>query len=97
MLKKGGEDVWMQNLRLSMLTLPFATLTMVATDWSRIQTGGLFQGWTPLVWAITVGQHFDLPKNAFVGFSGSRWAACGSGDEVRGQRAQDLLPDDCHR
>ncbi|CAJ0579546.1 unnamed protein product, partial [Mesorhabditis spiculigera] len=54
MLKKSSVDVWMQNIRLSMLTAPFAFATMFASDFSKIQEGGFFQGWTPLVWLMTI-------------------------------------------
>ncbi|CAJ0929142.1 unnamed protein product, partial [Mesorhabditis belari] len=53
MLKKSSVDVWMQNIRLSMLTAPFALITMFASDFSNIQEHGFFNGWTPLVWVMT--------------------------------------------
>ncbi|PAV60572.1 hypothetical protein WR25_23133 [Diploscapter pachys] len=53
-LKKYKTDMWTQNIRLGLLTLVFATFTMIASDAGAIAVGGLFQGWTWLVWLVTV-------------------------------------------
>ncbi|CAD6194238.1 unnamed protein product [Caenorhabditis auriculariae] len=54
MLKDASADVWIQNIRLSLLTLIFAALTMVVSDFTKIIDDGFFQGWTSIVWLVTV-------------------------------------------
>uniref|UniRef100_A0AC34GQN8 Uncharacterized protein n=1 Tax=Panagrolaimus sp. ES5 TaxID=591445 RepID=A0AC34GQN8_9BILA len=44
-------DIWLQNIRLSVITLPFAILT-VGHDREIIQENGFFYGWNWLVWLI---------------------------------------------
>ena len=65
--KKSSCDIWLQNIRLSIITLPFAILT-VAKDHQilekskvllkYIQRGqisdGFFHGWTNLIWIIAL-------------------------------------------
>jgi UDP-sugar transporter A1/2/3 len=45
-------DIWLQNIRLSVITLPFAILT-VGHDRELLQQNGFFYGWNWLVWTIT--------------------------------------------
>uniref|UniRef100_A0A914D678 Uncharacterized protein n=1 Tax=Acrobeloides nanus TaxID=290746 RepID=A0A914D678_9BILA len=52
-LKKSSCDIWLQNIRLSMITLPFALLT-IAHDSSVISQYGFFYGWSPLVWVVSI-------------------------------------------
>ncbi|CAI5449139.1 unnamed protein product [Caenorhabditis angaria] len=53
MLKNSTADLWIQNIRLSLLTLFFAAITVLVTDSERIYTDGLFQGWNWIVWLVT--------------------------------------------
>uniref|UniRef100_A0A7I4YM90 UDP-galactose transporter n=1 Tax=Haemonchus contortus TaxID=6289 RepID=A0A7I4YM90_HAECO len=54
MLKNVNSNMWIQNIRLSLMTLVFATFTMWSSDGSKIMEKGLFQGWTYLVWTMTI-------------------------------------------
>ncbi|KAK6057003.1 Nucleotide-sugar transporter [Cooperia oncophora] len=54
MLKNVNSNMWIQNIRLSLMTLAFATFTMWSTDGQKIVEKGIFQGWTSLVWTMTV-------------------------------------------
>ncbi|CAI4225938.1 unnamed protein product [Auanema sp. JU1783] len=63
-LKDPTSDMWVQNLRLSLMTLAFSLATMIISDGEKIKQGGLFQGWTDLVWLITI-------LNAFGGLTTS--------------------------
>ncbi|CCD64474.3 Nucleotide Sugar TransPorter family [Caenorhabditis elegans] len=55
MLKNSSADVWIQNIRLSILTLLFAGITMLSKDGDAIITGNIFHGWTWIVWLVTIG------------------------------------------
>uniref|UniRef100_A0A914PH59 Uncharacterized protein n=1 Tax=Panagrolaimus davidi TaxID=227884 RepID=A0A914PH59_9BILA len=44
-------DIWLQNIRLSVITLPFAVLT-VGHDIELLEENGFFYGWNWLVWLI---------------------------------------------
>ncbi|KAH7721875.1 Protein NSTP-8 [Aphelenchoides avenae] len=50
-LKKSSCDIWLQNIRLSVITLPFSIMTM-ANDLPVLRDNGIFYGWTGLVWTI---------------------------------------------
>uniref|UniRef100_A0A914D579 Uncharacterized protein n=2 Tax=Acrobeloides nanus TaxID=290746 RepID=A0A914D579_9BILA len=52
-LKKSSFDIWLQNIHLSTITLPFALLT-IAYDSSVISQYGFFYGWSPLVWVVSI-------------------------------------------
>ncbi|PIO62831.1 Nucleotide-sugar transporter, partial [Teladorsagia circumcincta] len=54
MLKNVNSNMWIQNIRLSLMTLVFATFTMWSSDGQKIMEKGIFQGWTSLVWTMTV-------------------------------------------
>ncbi|KHJ95737.1 UDP-galactose transporter [Oesophagostomum dentatum] len=60
MLKHGNTDMFIQNIRLSLMTLIFATFTMWTNDGRKIMEKslfgleGIFQGWTTLVCIVTV-------------------------------------------
>uniref|UniRef100_A0A1I7UXH3 Nucleotide-sugar transporter family protein n=2 Tax=Caenorhabditis tropicalis TaxID=1561998 RepID=A0A1I7UXH3_9PELO len=54
MLKNSSADVWIQNIRLSLLTLFFAGLTMITTDGEAIFEGRMFEGWSKMVWLVTI-------------------------------------------
>uniref|UniRef100_A0A914X7T8 Uncharacterized protein n=1 Tax=Plectus sambesii TaxID=2011161 RepID=A0A914X7T8_9BILA len=53
-LKGSSTDIWMQNIRLSMIQLPISGIAMCYNDWDRVAEGGIFQGWDWLVWTITI-------------------------------------------
>ncbi|KAL3095628.1 hypothetical protein niasHT_024454 [Heterodera trifolii] len=50
-LKQSSCDIWTQNIRLSVITLPFAFMT-VANDSKSIQKNGFFAGWNWLLWIV---------------------------------------------
>lgn len=52
-LKQSSCDIWMQNIRLSVITLPFALLT-IANDIEQIGRNGLLSGWNWLLWTIVL-------------------------------------------
>ncbi|KAI3414206.1 hypothetical protein GPALN_011663 [Globodera pallida] len=52
-LKQSACDIWTQNIRLSVITLPFALMT-VANDSATIQKHGFFAGWNWLLWVIVI-------------------------------------------
>ncbi|EGT49394.1 hypothetical protein CAEBREN_06302 [Caenorhabditis brenneri] len=54
MLKNSSADVWIQNIRLSILTLFFAGITMMTTDGEAVFEGRMFEGWSKMVWLVTV-------------------------------------------
>ncbi|CAO4373005.1 unnamed protein product [Caenorhabditis nigoni] len=54
MLKNSSADVWMQNIRLSILTLIFAGITMMTTDGEAVVQGRMFEGWSQMVWFVTI-------------------------------------------
>ncbi|KAK6747342.1 hypothetical protein RB195_000505 [Necator americanus] len=54
MLKYANSNMWIQNMRLSIMTLVFATFTMCTNDGAKILEKGIFQGWTSLVWTATI-------------------------------------------
>ncbi|CCD61332.1 Nucleotide Sugar TransPorter family [Caenorhabditis elegans] len=54
MLKNSSADVWIQNIRLSILTLFFAGITMITTDGEAVFGGRMFEGWSNMVWLVTI-------------------------------------------
>jgi hypothetical protein len=36
-LKKSSVDLWMQNIRLSMMGMPFSAITMLVSDYDKIR------------------------------------------------------------
>ncbi|KIH65245.1 Nucleotide-sugar transporter [Ancylostoma duodenale] len=54
MLKHANSSMWIQNMRLSLMTLVFAAFTMCSNDGAKIMENGIFQGWTKLVWTATI-------------------------------------------
>uniref|UniRef100_A0A7E4ZTK4 UDP-galactose transporter n=1 Tax=Panagrellus redivivus TaxID=6233 RepID=A0A7E4ZTK4_PANRE len=50
--KNSSCDIWLQNIRLSVITMPFAFLT-VLNDRAVLQQHGFFYGWSWLVWFIS--------------------------------------------
>ncbi|KAF7637689.1 hypothetical protein Mgra_00002948 [Meloidogyne graminicola] len=52
-LKQSSCDIWMQNIRISLITIPFALLT-IANDADQIHSRGFFAGWTWRLWLIVI-------------------------------------------
>ncbi|KAH8238457.1 hypothetical protein KR032_007244, partial [Drosophila birchii] len=54
---KGADiSVWMRNLQLSLLSIPFGLLTCFVNDASRIYDKGFFQGYDLFVWYLVLLQ-----------------------------------------
>ncbi|XP_067007501.2 UDP-N-acetylglucosamine transporter isoform X2 [Anabrus simplex] len=54
---KGSEiTVWMRNVQLSFLSLPFGLFTCFMHDWSKIRESGFFFGYDFFVWYLVVLQ-----------------------------------------
>lgn len=56
MLKGADISVWMRNVQLSLLSLPFATVTCLSTDYYAIQNKGFFVGYDWFVCYLIVLQ-----------------------------------------
>lgn len=56
MLKGADISVWMRNVQLSLLSLPFAFITCFMTDYSKIVGKGFFSGYDLFVWYLVVLQ-----------------------------------------
>lgn len=55
-LKGSDISVWMRNVQLSFLSLPFGLITCFAADWNAIQTNGFFHGYDFFVWYLVLLQ-----------------------------------------
>ncbi|KAF4517129.1 hypothetical protein B566_EDAN008888 [Ephemera danica] len=55
-LKGSDISVWMRNVQLSFLSLPFGLITCLASDWTNIQNHGFFFGYDFFVWYLVVLQ-----------------------------------------
>lgn len=56
MLKGADISVWMRNIQLSLLSLPFAAVTSFTKDWNRINDNGFFFGYDWFVCYLVVLQ-----------------------------------------
>lgn len=56
MLKGADISVWMRNVQLSLLSLPFGVITCLMTDYSNITNKGFFIGYDLFVWYLVVLQ-----------------------------------------
>lgn len=57
MILKGSDiSVWMRNVQLSFLSLPFGLGTCFASDWQSIQKHGFFHGYDGFIWYLIVLQ-----------------------------------------
>lgn len=56
MLKGADISVWMRNVQLSLLSLPFGLLTCLASDFGKITSGGFFFGYDLFVFYLVVLQ-----------------------------------------
>jgi UDP-sugar transporter A1/2/3 len=55
-LKGSDISVWMRNVQLSFLSLPFGLITCFISDWSKINSHGFFVGYDFFVWYLVVLQ-----------------------------------------
>lgn len=55
-LKGSDISVWMRNVQLSLLSLPFGLITCLVNDWSRIMDSGFYRGYDLFVWYLVVLQ-----------------------------------------
>lgn len=57
MILKGSDiSVWMRNVQLSFLSLPFGLGTCFVSDWQSIQKHGFFHGYDGFIWYLIVLQ-----------------------------------------
>ena len=49
-------SVWMRNIQLSFLSLPFGLFTCLVYDWSSISGQGFFFGYDAFIWYLVVLQ-----------------------------------------
>lgn len=56
MLKGADISVWMRNVQLSLLSLPFGLITCFVNDYSSISNKGFFIGYDLFVWYLVVLQ-----------------------------------------
>nr|CAG4641011.1 EOG090X098P [Eulimnadia texana] len=55
-LKGSNVSVWMRNIQLSFLSLPFGLFTCLVYDWTTIQSKGFFFGYDSFIWYLVVLQ-----------------------------------------
>nr|CAG4642635.1 EOG090X098P [Evadne anonyx] len=55
-LKGSNVSVWMRNIQLSFLSLPFGLCTCLVYDWTRVNTNGFFFGYDGFIWYLVVLQ-----------------------------------------
>jgi len=55
-LKGSDVSVWMRNIQLSFLSLPFGLFTCLSYDWSSISSKGFFFGYDLFIWYLVVLQ-----------------------------------------
>lgn len=56
MLKGSDISVWMRNVQLSLLSLPFGLITCLVSDKSQIMNDGFFFGYDLFVWYLVIIQ-----------------------------------------
>jgi hypothetical protein len=49
-------SVWMRNIQLSFLSLPFGLFTCFLSDWNSITVKGFFFGYDAFIWYLVVLQ-----------------------------------------
>ena len=49
-------SVWMRNIQLSFLSMPFGLSTCLVYDWTRVTTNGFFFGYDAFIWYLVVLQ-----------------------------------------
>jgi len=55
-LKGSNVSVWMRNIQLSFLSMPFGLSTCLVYDWTRVTTNGFFFGYDAFIWYLVVLQ-----------------------------------------
>lgn len=55
-LKGSNVSVWMRNIQLSFLSLPFGLCTCLVYDWYRVNFNGFFFGYDAFIWYLVVLQ-----------------------------------------
>nr|CAG4648749.1 EOG090X098P [Polyphemus pediculus] len=55
-LKGSNVSVWMRNIQLSFLSLPFGLFTCLTYDWSSVTGNGFFFGYDSFIWYLVVLQ-----------------------------------------
>ncbi|KZS18212.1 UDP-N-acetylglucosamine transporter [Daphnia magna] len=55
-LKGSNVSVWMRNIQLSFLSLPFGLFTCLLYDWSTISSQGFFFGYDAFIWYLVTLQ-----------------------------------------
>lgn len=55
-LKGSNVSVWMRNIQLSFLSLPFGLFTCFLSDWNSITVKGFFFGYDAFIWYLVVLQ-----------------------------------------
>lgn len=55
-LKGSDVSVWVRNIQLSFLGIPFGLLTMYANDGDKIRENGFFHAYTAVVWFVVLMQ-----------------------------------------
>nr|CAD7605170.1 unnamed protein product [Timema genevievae] len=55
-LKGSNISVWMRNVQLSLLSIPFGIFTSFLYDWNKIQDHGFFFGYDVFIWYLIVLQ-----------------------------------------
>lgn len=53
-LKGSDVSVWMRNVQLSVLGIPFALCTTFISDWSKVHERGFFFGYNEVVWFVVL-------------------------------------------
>ena len=56
LLQGSDVSVWMRNIQLSFLSLPFGLFTCLSYDWSSISSKGFFFGYDLFIWYLVVLQ-----------------------------------------
>ncbi|XP_023219472.1 UDP-N-acetylglucosamine transporter-like isoform X1 [Centruroides sculpturatus] len=55
-LKGSDISVWMRNVQLSTLAIPFGLITLLVSDFSNLQEKGFFFGYNALIWIVILLQ-----------------------------------------
>uniref|UniRef100_F1L7G5 UDP-galactose/UDP-N-acetylglucosamine transporter srf-3 n=1 Tax=Ascaris suum TaxID=6253 RepID=F1L7G5_ASCSU len=53
-LKGSVVNIWMQNIRLSLLGIPISAISVILNDYDLVAQGGIFRGFDELVWIMTI-------------------------------------------
>ncbi|VDM40107.1 unnamed protein product [Toxocara canis] len=53
-LKQSSINIWMQNVRLSLLGIPMSAISVFVSDYDLVARGEMFRGFDTLVWIMTI-------------------------------------------